>query len=100
MEARFPRGTILNMGCPERDMTISCESGAIWLTQHGDARDYVLIPGRKFHVYREGRIVVQMLKESMVSIRPGNRCLRIHSPEGSRWERSFAKNGTASPMSL
>ena len=68
MVAHFPKGTLLSLGGPVRGVTISCESGLLWITQLGDARDYVLTAGANFSAYREEHIVVQVIRDARISL--------------------------------
>jgi hypothetical protein len=44
-----------------RGLRVRVAAGAVWLTQHGDARDVVLREGESFVIDRSGRTVVQAL---------------------------------------
>ena len=48
--------------------TVVCQSGALWLTQHGDPRDVYLGPGESFLLDRNGLTLVQALERTTVSI--------------------------------
>jgi hypothetical protein len=50
--------------------TVVCQSGALWLTQHGDRRDVYLGPGESFRLDRNGLTLVQALEQSTISIAP------------------------------
>lgn len=47
-------------------ISITCISGSIWLTQHKQALDVVLTPGRSFVLDCKGKAVVQALEASTV----------------------------------
>ena len=72
-----------------RGDVISCREGALWITQEGDMRDYVLDTGQDFWVTKPGTIIVQALQgtqfkynlnelESRIesNIQPNHRLLR------------------------
>ena len=48
--------------------TVVCQSGGLWLTQHGDRRDVYLGPGESFQLDRNGLTLVQALEQSAISI--------------------------------
>lgn len=47
-----------------RGDVIRCVDGALWITQEGDLKDYVLESGKDFWVTRPGAVVVQALDHS------------------------------------
>ncbi len=49
---------------PQRDLTIRCISGQIWLTRHGDSEDYFLGPGQTLKVGRDDQALIQGLRDS------------------------------------
>ena len=49
---------------PQRDLTLRCISGKIWLTRHGDNEDHILEPGQALTVGRDDRALVQGLRDS------------------------------------
>lgn len=51
-----------------QDLEIELLSGSLWFTQEGDIEDYVLGPGQKFKVRRQGATVVHALKESSIRV--------------------------------
>ena len=55
---------------PQRDLSIRCISGEIWLTRHGDIEDYFLRPGQALTVGRDDQTVIQALRESRYCLGP------------------------------
>jgi DUF2917 family protein len=55
-------------------------SGAVWLTQEGDARDYYLTAGQSFTVERGGTALATAMCRSSVSVTPA-------APRESRAQR-------------
>ena len=49
---------------PQRDLTLRCISGKIWLTRHGDNEDHILEPGQALTVGRDDRALLQGLRDS------------------------------------
>lgn len=54
---------------PVRENTIVCVEGRVWVTQLGDPHDYVLGPGERVTTSGKGRVVIQALHPSTVSVR-------------------------------
>lgn len=55
---------------PQRDLTIRCISGQIWLTRQGDSEDHILGPGQALTVGRDDQALIQALRESRISYHP------------------------------
>ena len=55
---------------PQRDLTVRCISGELWLTRNGDGEDHILGPGRSFAIRRADLAAVQALKASRVRLIP------------------------------
>ena len=55
---------------PQRDLTLRCISGEIWLTRHGDSEDYFLEPGQALRLGRDDQAVIQALRESRYCLGP------------------------------
>lgn len=47
---------------------VRCEGGLVWLTQSGDATDYLLRAGESFTAQRRGRVVVQALEPASLCV--------------------------------
>ena len=47
-----------------RGDVLSCSKGTLWITQHGDLKDYVLEAGKDFWVTKSGTVVVQALEHA------------------------------------
>jgi len=59
---------VVSVDGPLAGVAIACESGTAWITQCCDSRDYVLEAGMNFSAYREGQIIVQIMKAANISI--------------------------------
>lgn len=55
---------------PQRDLSIRCISGQIWLTRQGDAEDHILGPGQSLTVGGDEQAVIQALRESRFRLGP------------------------------
>jgi hypothetical protein len=45
--------------------------GNLWITQRGDSEDFVLRPGDRFTITRQGKVVVQAMHEARLRYTPG-----------------------------
>lgn len=52
----------------EAGAVVCCSSGKLWLTQEGDAHDYVVPAGMAFHCARGGRVVMSGLEPGTVVV--------------------------------
>lgn len=43
---------------------LSCDTGVIWVTQAGDNRDYVLLPGQNMMVTKRGKVLVEAMRDA------------------------------------
>ncbi len=67
-ECRLAGGELQRL--PQRDLSVHCISGEIWLTRHGDGEDYFLGPGQALTVARDDEAVVQGLRDSRFRLGP------------------------------
>jgi DUF2917 family protein len=51
-----------------QDLEVELVSGSLWITQDGDIEDYVLGPGQRLRVRRQGATVLHALKESSIQV--------------------------------
>ena len=56
--------TLWNIDGDRRGDVIRCLYGALWVTQEGDLKDYILDAGEDFWVTRSGTVIVQALDNS------------------------------------
>ncbi len=57
------KNDILRIKKTRPGMTLSCEKGILWVTQSGDFRDYLLTPGQNMVVKKQGRVLIEALRE-------------------------------------
>lgn len=50
--------------------TIACSQGRLWITQQGDANDYIIDEGEAFVITRRGKLIIRALKDSSFGISP------------------------------
>ena len=48
---------------PNRNLTLHCLEGEIWLTRYGDREDYILGPGQTLAVRRGDQAAIQALRD-------------------------------------
>jgi len=41
-----------------------CDAGILWVTQTGDRKDYILLPGDTMIVTRRGKVLVEAMREA------------------------------------
>jgi hypothetical protein len=51
-----------------RGSTVSCHSGMLWITQHLDTRDFVLLPGQSMLLSRQGVTLVEAFRDTALGI--------------------------------
>lgn len=51
-----------------RGTCLICREGVLWITQEGNARDDVLVPGRSISVATAGTVLIQALEVSALTI--------------------------------
>lgn len=51
-----------------RGQRVICEHGVLWLTQSGDATDYLLPAGESFTAQARGHVVAQALEDSRLRV--------------------------------
>ena len=52
------------LALPDKNLTLVCLDGELWLTRDGDAEDYILGPGQRLAIGREDQAAVQALQAS------------------------------------
>lgn len=68
MEGRLKRRSVFSLDGHVTGTSIACVVGFVWVTQEGDANDYVLGPGEAFVAKRDGLIVVEALNDSSIRV--------------------------------
>ena len=48
--------------------TIACSKGVLWVTQTGDRRDHILLPGDQFTSRKRGKILIEAMREAAIRI--------------------------------
>ncbi len=60
-EISLPKFKTWSIEGDRRGDVISCSNGALWITQEGDLKDYVVEAGKDFWVTKPGMVVIQAL---------------------------------------
>jgi hypothetical protein len=63
----LPRGSLLLIE-HGRGVQIELWDGELWITQEGDGRDYLIGPGTKFRLEREGIVLANSLKGARITL--------------------------------
>jgi hypothetical protein len=61
---------IIKLSGDMRGLRIVCRTGALWITQANDEKDYTLQAGEAFVVTRPGLVLVQSLGAGLVQVIP------------------------------
>jgi hypothetical protein len=61
-------GAVASLRGDHRGDLVTCREGAVWLTQAGDARDRLLLPGDQFRVERRGSVVLEAMRAADVQV--------------------------------
>ena len=68
-EFTMTRGSLLRID-DEPGTSIRVWSGALWVTQEGDVRDYYLTAGQSFTVDRRGTMIATAMHRAHISVTP------------------------------
>jgi len=49
-------------------INVTCDKVVLWLTQTGDHRDHILLPGDRFTVNKRGRLLVEAMQVAALHI--------------------------------
>jgi hypothetical protein len=63
-KVRIPRHAYQRMKGIKPGSTLFCDAGVLWVTQAGDYRDYVLLPGQQMTVTRRGKVLVEAIRDA------------------------------------
>ena len=61
MELLLEQRELLDLGHNRQGLIIICRAGTCWLTQSGDARDYLLRCGQKHEVRGNGQLILSAI---------------------------------------
>lgn len=68
MDLVLGRNEMLSIRGDARGLSVSCQEGALWLTQPGDPEDHILEASDAFTVSRTGTVVVWARERSSLKI--------------------------------
>ena len=60
----IPRHAFRRMDGVRPGSTLFCDTGVLWVTQSGDIRDYVLLPGQTMTVTKRGKVLVEAMRDA------------------------------------
>ena len=66
MDIVLNHGEIVCIGGDARNLSVSCRTGCLWVTQPGDPDDHMLMPGQTFIINRKGKIAITALYAASV----------------------------------
>ncbi len=52
----------------QRGMEIECKQGSLWITRSGENTDYTLEPGEHYVPKQGGKVVIEAIDESTISL--------------------------------
>lgn len=55
-------------GALRKSQRVCCTRGVVWLTQSGDATDFILRAGESFTARTSGRVVVQGMEDAQLCV--------------------------------
>lgn len=61
---RIHRHDYQSMRMDKPGSTLFCDTGVLWVTQTGDRRDYVLLPGQKLTVTQKGKVLIEAVRDA------------------------------------
>ena len=61
---RIQRRALRRMNRDHLGTTLSCDTGVLWVTQTGDRKDYILLPGDAMVITGRGTVLVQALRDA------------------------------------
>ncbi len=67
MKINLSKDEIFFIDGDARGVSISCDSGFLWVTQPNDDRDHILRIGKAFNINQKGKVAVVAFKNSIVS---------------------------------
>jgi Protein of unknown function (DUF2917) len=58
---------------------ILCHRGVLWVTQSGNLEDYVLEPGKEFISEQHGDVLIQAMRDAVLSIHTSEKAISVRS---------------------
>lgn len=59
---------------PAGELRVRVLRGVVWITQAGNAADYVLTAGQSKRFARRGRVVIEALQPAWIAVEPADMC--------------------------
>ena len=61
---RMRRRDFQSMQAAQPGAALFCDNGILWVTQFGDRRDYVLLPGQQMTVTKRGKVLIEAMRDA------------------------------------
>ena len=61
---RLPRRAFQRVDGIKPGSTLFCDTGILWVTQAGDRRDYILLPGQEMIVTKRGKVLIEAMRDA------------------------------------
>jgi hypothetical protein len=68
IELLLKKHQLLTLSEAQPKMAIECKDGIIWVTNSGEAQDYMLRPGRHYIPRTKGSLVIEAIADACVDI--------------------------------
>ncbi|HVN53057.1 MAG TPA: DUF2917 domain-containing protein [Anaerolineaceae bacterium] len=73
IEIHLGRQDLFKLSGDARGVQILALAGALWVTQQGDAQDFLLRPGERMEITRKGIVLVQGFPAARLRVIPAER---------------------------
>ena len=64
VKVRMQRHDYQRMSMTKLGSKLFCDTGVLWVTQSGDYRDYILLPGDTMTVTKRGKVLVEAMRDA------------------------------------
>lgn len=68
VKVRMRRREFQRVDVPKSGAAVCCDKGVLWITQPGDNRDYILLPGDSLVVNRRGKVFIQAMRDATLHV--------------------------------
>jgi hypothetical protein len=64
VKVRMRRREFQRVDVSKPGAAVCCDKGVLWITQPGDNRDYILLPGDKLVVGQRGKVFIEAMRDA------------------------------------
>jgi hypothetical protein len=57
---------LVELNDSHRGLAIECKQGVVWVTRTGDHQDTILTPGETYQPEKNGKIIIEAMREAIV----------------------------------